>query len=208
MALPVLDSVSQRVLGSLLEKQMSTPEYYPLTLNSLLNACNQSSNRAPVMKLEEGAMEEALEVLRQEKLIWEVKSPGSRTIKYEHRVRDVFNLSEQEAALLCELLLRGPQTPGELRSRTARLYAFQDLAEVEAALDCLVNTETPLAIKLSRQPGAREARFAHCLGVVEEIAMEAPTPEGRGPSVRDEIQALREELQALRAEFESFKAQF
>lgn len=213
MPVPVLDPTALRVLGALLEKQMSTPEYYPLTLNALVNACNQSSNRDPVMHLGENAVLEALDSLRTEQLAWEVRGAGSRTIKYEHRLRERFDLAEQEAAVLCELILRGPQTPGELRSRTQRLYAFQDLPEVEAALDCLVTGEESLVMKLPRQPGSREARFAQLLGGSEDPRATQPLPEmpvletALQPSLREEIAALRTELAALRAEFEAFRAQ-
>ena len=213
MPVPVLDPMALRVLGALLEKQMSTPEYYPLTLNALVNACNQSSNRDPVMHLGEGAALDAIESLRIEHLAWEVRSTGSRTTKYEHRVRERFDLTEQEAAVLCELMLRGPQTPGELRARTQRLYAFQDLPEVEAALDCLASGEEPLAVKLPRQPGSREARFAQILGGSEDPRATQPLPDmpdleaAQPPSLRDEIAALRSELGALRADFEAFRRQ-
>ena len=213
MPLPTLDPMALRVLGALLEKQMSTPEYYPLTLNALLNACNQSSNRDPVMRLDESAVLEALDVLRDEQLAWEVRSAASRTTKYEHRLRERFELTEQEAAVLCELMLRGPQTPGELRSRTQRLYAFQDLSEVEAALDCLASGTDALAMKLPRQPGSREARFAQLLGGSDDPRATQPLGELREfespaqPSLREEVAALRAELASLRADFEAFRRQ-
>ncbi len=211
MSVPTLDPTALRVLGALLEKQMSTPEYYPLTLNALVNACNQSSNRDPVMHLEEDAVLDGLEALRIEKLSWEVRSAGSRTTKYEHRLRERFELTEQEAAVLCELMLRGPQTPGELRSRTQRLYAFQDLPEVEAALDCLASGPERLAVKLPRQAGAREVRFAQLLGGSDDPRATQPLSALPGaeamPSLRDEVAALREELAAMRADFEAFRKQ-
>jgi hypothetical protein len=213
MPVPSLDPTALRVLGALLEKQMSTPEYYPLTLNALVNACNQSSNRDPVMHLEEDAVLDGLEALRVEQLAWEVRSAGSRSTKYEHRLKERFDLTEQEAAVLCELMLRGPQTPGELRSRTARLYAFQDLSEVEAALDCLASGPDRLAVKLPRQPGSREARYAQLLGGSDDPRAtqplgEVPVLDGTAqPSLREEVAALRAELAALRADFESFRKQ-
>lgn len=214
MSVPSLDPTALRVLGALLEKQMSTPEYYPLTLNALVNACNQSSNRDPVMHLEEDAVLEGLEALRAEQLAWEVRSAGSRSTKHEHRLRERFDLTEQEAAVICELMLRGPQTPGELRSRTQRLYAFQDLAEVEAALDCLASGPERLAVKLPRQPGSREARFAQLLGGSDDPRATQPLGElpgleghAQSPSLRDEIAALRAELAAMRADFEAFRKQ-
>jgi len=211
MPLPTLDPMALRVLGALLEKQMSTPEYYPLTLSALVNACNQSSNRDPVMRLDESTVLEALELLREEQLAWEVRGAGSRTTKYEHRLRERFELTEQESAVLCELMLRGPQTPGELRSRTQRLYAFQDLSEVEAALDCLASGSEPLASKLPRQPGSREACFAQLLGGSEDPRATQPLGELPGleapPSLRQEVAALRAELASLRADFEAFRRQ-
>lgn len=212
MPVPSLDPTALRVLGALLEKQMSTPEYYPLTLNALVNACNQSSNRDPVMHLEEGAVLDAIEALRTEQLAWEVRGAGSRTTKYEHRVRERFDLTEQEAAVLCELMLRGPQTPGELRSRTQRLYAFQDLPEVEAALDCLDSGPERLAVKLPRQPGSRESRFAQVLGGSDDPRATQPlgvatSVDPAQPSLRDELAALRSELAALRAEFNALRGQ-
>ncbi|MFZ1612749.1 MAG: YceH family protein [Holophaga sp.] len=213
MSVPSLDSTALRVLGALLEKQMSTPEYYPLTLNALVNACNQSSNRDPVMHLEEDAVLDGIEALRAEQLAWEVRFTGSRTTKYEHRLRERFDLTEQEAAILCELMLRGPQTPGELRARTQRLYAFQDLPEVEAALDCLDSGPERLAVKLPRQPGSREARFAQVLGGSDDPRATQPLAAiSNGEpvhqlSLRDEVAALRSEIATLRAEFEAFRSQ-
>lgn len=210
MSLPTLDPMALRVLGALLEKQMSTPEYYPLTLNALLNACNQSSNRDPVLRLDEGIVLGALDSLRDAKLAWEVRGPASRTAKYEHGLRECFDLTEQEAAVICELMLRGPQTLGELRSRTQRLYAFQDLSEVEAALDCLASGSAPLVSKLPRQAGSREARFVQLLGGSDDPRATQPLgelPELEAPSLRDEVTALRAELDALRADFEAFRGQ-
>ena len=213
MPVPSLDPTALRVLGALLEKQMSTPEYYPLTLNALVNACNQSSNRDPVLRVEEDAVLTALDALRAEHLAWEVRGTGSRSVKYEHRLRERFDLTEQEAAILCELMLRGPQTPGELRARTQRLYAFLDLPEVEAALDCLDSGAERLAVKLPRQPGSREARYAQLLGGSDDPRATQPLvvlPRIETPqqvSLRDEVESLRSELNALRAEFESFRKQ-
>lgn len=210
MPLPELDPIQVRVLGCLVEKQMSTPEYYPLTLNALVNACNQSSNRDPVLRLEEGPVLEALDALRREELSWTVNT-GGRAIKYEHRLAERFRLAEQEVAILCELMLRGPQTPGELRARTARLYAFPDLAEVEAALASLADCEEPLVVRLPRAPGAREARVAHRLAPVDP-ASEAPAPSapsvGGLPELRAEVDSLRAEVAELQAAFEAFRAQF
>lgn len=206
-----LDPLALRVLGCLIEKELSTPDYYPLTLNALLNACNQSSNRDPVLRLEEGQVLEGVEQLRSAHLCFVVNGGGARVTKYEHNAVATLDLSLQEEAVLCELLLRGPQTPGELRTRSTRLYAFADLNEVEAALSALMERETPLVLRLPKMPGSREARFAHLLGgpVAEGeaplVALPAP---GRLERLEGEVQELRQQLSELREAFEAFKAQF
>lgn len=209
---PPLDTVEGRILGCLVEKQLSTPDYYPLTLNALLNACNQSSSRDPVLALDEPSVVVGLEGLRRRGLIYEVTGAGSRALKYEHRLEEALHLSVQESALLAELLLRGAQTPGELRSRCTRMYAFQDLAEVEAGLAALMEADPPLALRLPRAPGAREARITHLLaGPVEADSPGAPlaTPApSRLALLEDEVERLKGQVQALRAEFEAFRAQF
>jgi len=199
-----------RVLGCLLEKQLSTPDVYPLSLNTLVNACNQSSNREPVMTVTEAEAQVAVESLIARGLAetW----PG-RVLKFAHTAKPTWNLSVQEAALLAELLLRGPQTPGELRTNTKRMYAFPDLAELEACLAALMEAEPPLAVRLARAPGAREARMAHLLaGPVAAEAAPArtgpPSAPGRVEQLEAEVATLREELAALRQAFEAFKAQF
>ena len=204
-----LSPLECRVLGCLLEKQLSTPDVYPLSLNALLNACNQSSNRDPVLALTEAEVQEAVEALRARGLAehW----PG-RVLKVAHTAKPTWNLSVQEGALLAELLLRGPQTPGELRTNTRRMYAFPDLAEVEGCLAVLMEADPPLVVRMPRAPGAREARVAHLLA--GEVAMEgtAPAPPSRSPARVDqleaEVAALREELADLRAAFEAFRSQF
>jgi len=207
-----LEPLSQRVLGCLLEKALSTPDYYPLTLAAVVAACNQSSNRDPVLKVEEGEVMLALEDLRDRGLAWFVTPAGSRVQKYEERLSGTRDLSVQESAILAELLLRGPQTPGELRSRCTRMYTFPDLAEVEAALAVLQEGEAPLAMTLPRQPGTKEARLAHLLGPVptpgEGTVAQAPAAPGRMAQLETEVAELKGELAALRAEFEAFKAQF
>ena len=199
-----------RILGCLLEKQLSTPDVYPLSLNALVNACNQSSNRVPVLALTEPEVQEGVDALIERGLAehW----PG-RVLKIAHTAKPTWNLSLQEAALLAELLLRGPQTPGELRTNARRMYAFPDLAEVEACLDVLMEAEPPLVIRLTRAPGAREARVAHLLsGPVDThsagVAEPANLRPGRLEQVQAEVLSLREELATLRADFEAFKAQF
>jgi len=211
MVLSPLDPLQVRVLGVLVEKQLSTPEYYPLTLNALVNGCNQSSNRDPVLRAGESEVEEALEALREVRLARSVHVAGSRVLKYEHRVEETFGLTLQEAAVLAELLLRGPQTPGELRSRSGRMYAFQDLEEVEASLQLLMDREDgPLVRLLARQPGMKEARFAQLLGAAP--VEDAPRPEehrkDRVGELERQVADLREELAGLRQAFEDFRRQF
>ncbi len=209
MSLPVLAPLELRVLGCLIEKQLSTPDVYPLSLNALVNACNQASNRDPVMSASETEVQAAAEALIAAGLAehW----PSSRTVKVAHLAKQAWHLSEQEAALLAELLLRGPQTPGELRTNTRRMYAFTDLAEVEAGLQALMEAEPPLALRLAKAPGAREARVAQLLGgPVEAAAPMAPSalPAPRRTDLEAELAALRQEVAALREEFEAFRAQF
>jgi hypothetical protein len=206
-----LDPLELRVLGVLLEKELSTPEYYPLTLNALVNGCNQSSNRAPVLHLDETAAQSALDALRDRHLAATVQGAGARTLKFAQRITAAQNLSVQEAALLAELLLRGPQTPGELRSRCTRMYPFQDLEEVDAALSLMAEAEpAPLVVRLPRAPGMKESRYAQLLGGPVEFQA-APVEFSAAPAAADlaaQVAALTEELAGLRAEFEAFKRQF
>ncbi|MBI1751551.1 MAG: DUF480 domain-containing protein [Acidobacteria bacterium] len=199
-----------RILGCLLEKQLSTPDVYPLSLNALLNACNQSSNRDPVLAVTEAEVQDAVASLIEKGLAehW----PG-RVLKVAHTAKPTWNLSVQEAALLGELLLRGPQTSGELRTNTRRMYAFPDLTEVESCLAMLMEAEPPLVRRLPRAPGAREARLTHLLagepdlsGAVAESM--APARAGRMEQLEAEVASLRAELTELQAAFEAFKAQF
>jgi hypothetical protein len=200
-----------RVLGCLLEKQLSTPDIYPLSLNSLVNACNQSSNRDPVVSVSEPEVQDAVDALISRGLAehW----PG-RVVKIAHTAKPTWNTSVQEAAILAELLLRGPQTPGELRTNARRMYAFPDLAEVEACLGVLMDAEPPLVLRLPRAPGAREARVAHLLaGPVEgdqaHPGLVTTTPKAdRMSHLEGEVAALRTELAELRQAFETFKGQF
>lgn len=203
---PRLTATEQRVLGCLVEKQLSTPDYYPLTLNALVNACNQSTNRDPVMALEEAPVMEALQELRDHQAVWFVGGAGSRVQKYEHRLAESLGLSVQECAILAELLLRGPQTPGELRNRCTRMYPFPDLAEVEAVLALMLEAEEPLVAGLPRQPGTKETRYVHLLGDAPEPA--APSAPPRPSRLEAEVAALKEELARLREEFEAFRKQF
>ncbi|MFZ1377893.1 MAG: DUF480 domain-containing protein [Geothrix sp.] len=205
-----LSPLECRVLGCLLEKQLSTPDVYPLSMNSLLNACNQSSNREPVLALVEADVQETVQSLIARGLAehW----PG-RVLKVAHTAKPTWNLSVQEGALLAELLLRGPQTPGELRTNTRRMYNFLDLEEVEGCLAVLMEADPPLVVRLTRAPGAREARVAHLLsGEVVTSApqgSEPPAPRaGRLEHLEAEVASLREELAELRSAFEVFRAQF
>src|SRR6202051_696812 len=156
----LLNEVEARVLGSLIEKELTTPAYYPLSLNALVNACNQKSNRDPVMTLQEDAVRQALRSLSEQAL---VRSAGgdSRVAKYEHRINELYNFHRHEIAVLCVLLLRGPQTPGELRTRAERMYAFEDLESVHAALNLLARREPPVVKVLPREPGTKESRYMH-----------------------------------------------
>lgn len=203
-----LSLLELRVLGCLIEKQLSTPDVYPLSLNALLNACNQSSNRDPVLAVSEAEVQDAVDSLVAQGLAetW----PG-RAMKYAHLAKQRWYLSEQEAAILAELLLRGPQTPGELRTNTRRMYPFPDLAEVEAGLAALMEAEPPLALRLSKAPGAREARVAQLLGGPVDLAAPLPAlsvPSSRRAELESEVASLRIELAELRTAFEEFKAQF
>jgi uncharacterized protein YceH (UPF0502 family) len=172
---PIHLSASQaRVLGALVEKEVTTPDYYPLSLNALINACNQRSNREPVMDLDEEEVRLALRRLEDQGLAGRARSADGRVTKYEHWLGEAFNFTRAETALICILLLRGPQTPGELRGRTERLHQFEELTDVQAGLQKLMEREPPLVAMMPRQPGTKESRYAHLLsGPVESIAMPA-----------------------------------
>jgi uncharacterized protein YceH (UPF0502 family) len=172
----VLSPSEARVLGALIEKEVTTPEYYPLSLNALINACNQRSNREPVMNLDEEAVRQALHGLEDMHLAGRARSADGRVTKYELWLGEAFNFSRAETALICVLLLRGPQTPGELRGRTERLHRFEETGEVLAALQKLMEREPPLAAILPRQPGTKESRYTHLLsGGVESISATSAT---------------------------------
>lgn len=215
LELPLTD-VEIRILGCLIEKQHTTPDYYPLTLNALLAACNQTSNRHPLVTYSEQTVVDGLELLRRSQLVWHVSASGSRALKYEQRLTESLHLSLQETALLCVLMLRGPQTLGELRGRSERIYPFTDLEETQVAMQALVEAEPePLAIKLPKLPGTKEPRFAHLLAGPVEIEVGFSSMDGERaqttPSlalVEAEVQKLRAELAELRAAFEAFKSQF
>jgi uncharacterized protein len=202
-SLPRLSAAEARVLGCLMEKEATTPEYYPLSLNALINACNQRSNREPVMNLDEDDARQALHGLEAKGLAGRARSGEGRVTKYEHWLGEAFNFSRPEEALLCLLLLRGPQTPGELRGRTERIHAFEEIADVLAGLQKLMEREPPLAAVLPRQPGTKEARYAHLLsGPVESITMPAIESPGGGdePAQGERIAKLEAAVAELRLE--------
>jgi uncharacterized protein YceH (UPF0502 family) len=199
-----------RVLGSLVEKDITTPEYYPLSLNALMNACNQKSNRDPVMQLDEDAVRDALEGLQQQRMAGPARGADSRVTKYEQRLQEVFNFTRAETAVLCVLLLRGPQTPGELRGRTERLHHFETLDDVQSALQKLMQREPALAMVLPRQPGTKESRYTHLLGgdvVVPDTPAHASAPVERNSGDAERIARLEEEVAELRRDVSEVKDQ-
>lgn len=204
-----LDAVETRVLGSLMEKDITTPEYYPLTLNALLAACNQKSNREPVMELDEASVRAALRSLEEKGLAGLARAEG-RVARFEHRMGEVLNLGRRESALLCTLLLRGPQTPGELRGRSERMHRLEDLDEVQLVLQKLMEHNPPLVKLLPRQPGTKEARYVGLFGGHESDVEDSAVIAGGTPAVsRDErIATLESEIAQLRAEFEVLRQQF
>jgi uncharacterized protein YceH (UPF0502 family) len=215
----LLSDVDARVLGSLVEKEITTPEYYPLSLNALVNACNQKSNRDPVMNLDEDAVRRSLRALGEQYLARSASTTDSRVPKYEHRLADTFNFHRHEVAVICVLLLRGPQTPGELRVRTERMYAFEDLDGVHSALQLLMKREPPLVKVLPRQPGTKEARYVHLLSGDVEVpepnaaAQETNPPESAADMERltrleGEVASLQTEIASLKEQFASFRKQF
>ena len=177
-----LTPIEARVLGALVEKDITTPDYYPLSLNALVNACNQKNNRDPVMTLDEDAVRDALSALQSQRLAGPASGADSRVTKYEHRLQEVYNFTRGEIAVLCVLLLRGPQTPGELRGRTERMHRFEDLDQVQAALQRLMQREPPLAAVLPRQPGTKESRYAHLMSGDIDLTAYESVPQVR-PSV-------------------------
>jgi len=224
-----LSEIEVRVLGALVEKEITTPEYYPLSLNALLNACNQKSNREPVLALNEEAVRQALRSLSDQALVRSA-SGDSRVAKFEHRLNELYNFHRHEIAVLCVLLLRGPQTPGELRTRSERLYPFEDLDAVHAALNLLMRREPAIVKILPRQPGTKESRYMHLLSgdappaispaatheaeiISPEIAVlpMRSLPPANGERLReleDEVSELRRELETLRQQFANFQKQF
>ena len=214
----ILNETEARVLGALLEKEITTPDYYPLSLNSLVNACNQKSNRDPVMNLDEDSVRDALRTLHDNSLARSVSAADSRVTKYEHRLQEAFNFDRREAALFCELLLRGPQTPGELRTRAERMHQFDDLSEAQSALQRLMNREPPLVKVLARQPGTKESRYIHLLSgdakpVSSTAGREVPAALEREKMdgfsrLSSEMAELRRDVADLKHQFAAFRKQF
>ncbi len=216
-----LNQTEVRVLGALIEKELTTPEYYPMTLNALTNACNQKSNREPVVSYDEKTVVRTIESLREKGLALMVTGAGSRVPKYRHTFARRFQLDEKEVAVLCVLMLRGPQTVGEVRGRSARLFEFKDLEEAEQTLRGLASRgDGPYVKQLPRQPGRKEARYAHLFSGEPEIPEEAyeARPEtarqavaaenDRITKLETELETVRQELAELRQQFDSFRQQF
>lgn len=208
----VLNAVEVRVLGALIEKDATTPDYYPLSLNALVNACNQKSNRDPVMALDEGAARDALEGLHARGLAGPAGGADSRVTKYEHRVYDVLKLGRREVAVLCELLLRGAQTPGELRGRAERMHPFEGIEDVHSTLQRLMQREPRLVAMLPRQPGTKESRYAHLMsGEVEAAEVQSPVRSAGGDrlgELEQEVAELRKEVHELKQQLEEFRRKF
>jgi len=214
----ILSEIEIRVLGALIEKELTTPEYYPLSLNALVNACNQKSNRDPVMNLDDNAASQALRNLDKEGLAGPADAMDNRVKKFGHRLQEAFNLDRREIAVFCELLLRGAQTPGELRSRADRMYRFDDLGQVQSTLKRLMERDPPLAKMLARQPGTKEARYCHLLSGDMQIQTRETAPEtareGSASSsermgrIEDDVRLLQEEVAALKEQLAAFRKQF
>ena len=209
----ILNEIEVRILGCLIEKEMTTPEYYPLTLNALTNACNQKSNRDPVVDLDEASVVRGLDTLRHKGLAMQAHGEGSRVPKYRHALFEKLFLEPEQLAILGELLLRGPQTVGELRTRASRMHPFADLEQVETVLRELAERQPPLTLKLPRQPGRKEQRFTHLLAPPPELPADdhQPPPEAARRVVQAEderIARLEAEVAELKSEFARFRAQF
>ena len=220
----ILTEIETRVLGSLIEKDITTPDYYPLSLNALVNACNQKNNRDPVMTLDETAVRDALGSLQEKRMAGPASGADSRVTKFEHRLQEVFNFDRREIAIVGVLLLRGPQTPGELRSRTDRMYHFEALDDVVSTLDRLAQRDPPLARVLPRQPGTKESRYTHLFsGEPPELSVAGPANVARVPSpatagvnstadrlatLEDEVARLRQQFSEIQDQLAAFRKQF
>ncbi|MFZ1699184.1 MAG: YceH family protein [Pyrinomonadaceae bacterium] len=206
-----------RILGSLVEKQLTTPEYYPLTMNALVNACNQKNNRDPVVAFNEGTVSNSVEALRDRNLVYVFYGSTSRVPKYKHMLPSIYELEPSETAVMAVMLLRGPQTLGELRTRTERMHGFSSLGEVQETLDNLMRRDDPLVIKLPVLAGQKEARFAHLLSGeidVDALAAHIATPRRSGgdpermEKLEEEVASLRSEIETIKTTFEEFRKQF
>jgi uncharacterized protein len=215
----ILSVIETRVLGSLIEKDITTPDYYPMSLNALVNACNQKNNRDPVMTLDEGAVRDGLATLQEKRMAGPASGADSRVTKYEHRLQEAFNFDRREIAVICVLLLRGPQTPGELRGRTDRMYHFEALDDVVSTLDRLAHRELPLVAVLPRQPGTKESRYMHLFSgeppdqaVMERVIPAAAAPgnpmSDRVATLEEEVARLRSELSDVQQQLATFRKQF
>jgi hypothetical protein len=220
----LLSDIETRVLGSLIEKDITTPDYYPLSLNALVNACNQKNNRDPVMNLDEAAARDALATLQEKRLAGPASGADSRVPKFEHRLQEVFNFDRRETAILCVLFLRGPQTPGELRSRTDRIYHFEALDDVVTTLDRLAQRDPPLTCVLPRQPGTKESRYTHLFSgepVDRNVGRGASVDAGDSPAhaganpradrlaaLEEQVATLRQELSEVQQQLAAFRKQF
>jgi len=211
-----LTETEVRVLGSLVEKQLTTPEYYPMTLNALVAACNQKSNRDPVVSYDESTVTEALDSLRDKNLVYTFHGSTSRVVKYKHMLPNVYELDPAETAVMDVLMLRGPQTVGEIRGRTDRLFDFSGLPEVQETLDKLARRDEPLVVRLERQPGQKDARYAHLLSGeidVSTLPVQREQPAigasyDRVELLRSEIETIKSEIAELKEEFAKFRQQF
>ncbi|MBA3786612.1 MAG: YceH family protein [Acidobacteria bacterium] len=211
-----LTETEARIVGALIEKQLTTPEYYPLTLNALVAACNQKTNREPVVSYSEQIVQKSLDDLREKNIVYVFYGSTSRVPKYKHILDKVYELEPPEIAVLCVLMLRGAQTLGELRERTGRLYEFSGLGEVSETLDGLMRRDEPLVVKLERQPGQKEVRYAHLLSgevVVtyqpqEKSVSRSQAENERIANLESELENLRNEFNLFRQSFEDFKKQF
>jgi hypothetical protein len=213
----LLTDIEVRVLGSLVEKDITTPDYYPLSLNALVNACNQKNNRDPVMALGEDSVGHALATLQEKRLAGPASGADSRVTKYEHRLQEVFNFDRREIAVLCVLLLRGPQTPGELRGRTERMYHFEGLDDVISTLDRLAQRQPALAAVLPRQPGTKESRYMQLLSGDAPPAVDVARSPSRGTDssaddrlshMENEVAELRREVTEIHQQLAAFRKQF
>ncbi|UCH81849.1 MAG: YceH family protein [Nitrospiraceae bacterium] len=215
-----LNEIEIRILACLIEKAYTTPDYYPLTLNALTNACNQKSNRSPVLSLEETSVVRGLDELRKKGLSEKILKADSRVPKYKHLFTSKFDLSRSQTAVLCELMLRGPQTLGEIRSRADRMNSFKDLGEVEEILSGLMTSDNPMVVKLPRRAGQKENRYMHLLSgepvILEQDRQAADEPSTiqvqaeneRIKKLEDQVTLLRNEFEALKKEFTDLKSEF